>query len=1123
MKRFIVFAFLLWSFAASAQNYSAPGIPPGTNSFSPTFRYKPATPDSLAQIWQSIGGNKWYRMMIGTTDVLVAKATDFEGAGTTSDKFGLRDTVLKTNWVIRYGIQVGNLLDTTRYYFQANRSLSSTPFVARWGVTALDGGGPIMYDPAVGNGIIFGRSRNWPSITFDGVTTYPIATTFLPAVTGVVDSFVVVKNGVFGYQAGGGSGTDSTLYKTDGTLRGDRTVTQNSHLLQFISGGASNYTKFWPSGDVGINVSDVQADNGYGIYSTNSGSSGFAQIGGLFIDPDGVSHVGGLAYSFRTNTSNYSVLVQDTYMQGDATGGAFAYTLPDISLMAGSGNTYTFKKVDASANAITITPQSGQTIDGASSFVLSNENDFVTVISDNTNWKVISKNGSSATGTVTSITPGIGFTSHTPITTSGTMDVDTVSTIATKYYASTIVGPDGVVTGMSPVTVSGTTATVPAGTYRLNNALITKGSSTNVTIDAQDATLDRIDLIVGDASGVLTKVSGSLAATPAQPDVPSNKALISWVYIPATGGTVTTGGGGSAKGTVTTVKGVNANGFTFSIANPTTTPTITLTLQNATALQSGQLTSTDWSTFNGKQATLVSGTNIKTINGNNILGSGDVTISGGITNPMTTTGDMIYSSSGSTPARLVIGGAHTVIHGGSTPSYSSIDLTSDVTGILPNSNTTSTSAATASTIVSRDVNSNATINNLIENYTTTATAAGNTILTVSSAYQQYFTGTSTQAVILPVVSTLVLGQQYQIVNNSTGVVTVYASDGASIVTTLAGNTSIVATCISTSGTTAASWSTQNGGAGAVAGLSTYVQYNTSGAFGGSSRFTFNPSTFQLYLKGPNYASMILDAPTYSNLNLQSNGTTYGYIGAGQSSNLTGATDLSIKGTGNVSIEGSNVYLYGILHVPNIVNFGSSSASSLSTNIFGSGAAGSADIAFNWNNNANVGQIGNSDGVITSANNTGDLTFTTNKNIEFATGSASPTQSNISGQIFQTTGNWVFKRGGTFTDNGSTIQTQSFSAAITTTNKTATYTATTTDHTITGDATSAGFTITLPTAVGCAGREYIVKKVDSSGNAVTVATTSSQTIDASTTYSLGAQYKYVTVVSNGSNWLIISNN
>ena len=43
----------------------------------------------------------------------------------------------------------------------------------------------------------------------------------------------------------------------------------------------------------------------------------------------------------------------------------------------------------------------------------------------------------------------------------------------------------------------------------------------------------------------------------------------------------------------------------------------------------GYISSTDWNTFNGKQANLVSGTNIKTINGTSILGSGDITVSGG--------------------------------------------------------------------------------------------------------------------------------------------------------------------------------------------------------------------------------------------------------------------------------------------------------------------------------------------------------------------------------------------------------------------------------------------------------------------------------------------------------------
>lgn len=114
------------------------------------------------------------------------------------------------------------------------------------------------------------------------------------------------------------------------------------------------------------------------------------------------------------------------------------------------------------------------------------------------------------------------------------------------------------------------------------------------------------------------------------------------------------------------------------------------------------------------------------------------------------------------------------------------------------------SAATASTLMSRDSSANTTINNLIEGYTTTATAAGTTTLTVASTYQQFFTGSSTQTVKLPVVSTLVLGFDFQIVNTSTGAVTVQSS-GSNTILILAAGTSAWFTCILTTGTTAASW------------------------------------------------------------------------------------------------------------------------------------------------------------------------------------------------------------------------------------------------------------------------------------------------------------------------------
>lgn len=56
---------------------------------------------------------------------------------------------------------------------------------------------------------------------------------------------------------------------------------------------------------------------------------------------------------------------------------------------------------------------------------------------------------------------------------------------------------------------------------------------------------------------------------------------------------------------------------------------INLNIPIASTTLSGLLTSADWTTFNSKQATLVSGTNIKTVNGTSLLGSGNIVISGG--------------------------------------------------------------------------------------------------------------------------------------------------------------------------------------------------------------------------------------------------------------------------------------------------------------------------------------------------------------------------------------------------------------------------------------------------------------------------------------------------------------
>jgi hypothetical protein len=89
-------------------------------------------------------------------------------------------------------------------------------------------------------------------------------------------------------------------------------------------------------------------------------------------------------------------------------------------------------------------------------------------------------------------------------------------------------------------------------------------------------------------------------------------------------------------------------------------------------------------------------------------------------------------------------------------------------------------------------------------FTSTPTAAATTTLLSTSNSVQFFTGTTTETIVLPVASTMVLGQRFTIHNNSTGALTVNSS-GANLVGTVQPNTTVVITCISTSGTSAASW------------------------------------------------------------------------------------------------------------------------------------------------------------------------------------------------------------------------------------------------------------------------------------------------------------------------------
>ena len=88
-------------------------------------------------------------------------------------------------------------------------------------------------------------------------------------------------------------------------------------------------------------------------------------------------------------------------------------------------------------------------------------------------------------------------------------------------------------------------------------------------------------------------------------------------------------------------------------------------------------------------------------------------------------------------------------------------------------------------------------------------------------------------------------------------------------------------------------------------------------------------------------------------------------------------------------------------------------------------------------------------------------------------------------------------------------------------QTSDYTASDEDLLIAVNATSAAVTVDLPTAAARKGRRYIVKKTDASANLVTIDPAGSETIDGEATVSLAQQYAAREIVSDGTNWHIVS--
>lgn len=119
---------------------------------------------------------------------------------------------------------------------------------------------------------------------------------------------------------------------------------------------------------------------------------------------------------------------------------------------------------------------------------------------------------------------------------------------------------------------------------------------------------------------------------------------------------------------------------------------------------------------------------------------------------------------------------------------------------------------------------------LVEQVAVTATAAGTTTLVNNSKQIQIFTGTTTQTVVLPNATTMIVGQKYEIFNQSTGALTLQFNGGAAFTDAYGTNYSGISAhtslfiVLQTNSTSAGTWAVLSSSAGGGANFPTVQKF-----------------------------------------------------------------------------------------------------------------------------------------------------------------------------------------------------------------------------------------------------------------------------------------------------------
>jgi hypothetical protein len=228
-----------------------------------------------------------------------------------------------------------------------------------------------------------------------------------------------------------------------------------------------------------------------------------------------------------------------------------------------------------------------------SALVVWNGSDFVTAVSPSssgtvTTLSVVSANGFTGTVANPTSTPAITLTTSISGMLKGNGTAISAATSGTDFSAGTSTLATGI---LKSTTSTGALTIAVAGDFPTLNQSTTGNASTATTATN----------LVGGGAGQLPYQTASgttamLAAGTATYVLTSNgTAAPSWQPPSTSAGTVTS--------VAALTLGTSGTDVSSTVANSTTTPVITLNIPTASASNRGALSSTDWSTFNGKYST----------------------------------------------------------------------------------------------------------------------------------------------------------------------------------------------------------------------------------------------------------------------------------------------------------------------------------------------------------------------------------------------------------------------------------------------------------------------------------------------------------------------------------------